>query len=99
MPDAYAPSGGIRPSGLTGTTAGVSVWAGHPAVAVYACSLALVHALLICGVVITALHTEKPPRREAALEILRILAGATVAANDARNGRRIENRVSGRNTS
>ena len=27
----------VSPSGLTGTTVGVSTWTGHPAVAVYIC--------------------------------------------------------------
>lgn len=85
MSNAYSPAGGVRPSGLTGTTAGVSAWAGHPAVAVYACSLALLHVLLISFVVITALYTEKHERREAALEILRILTGVIVSAGSAKD--------------
>lgn len=72
--DAYTP-GGVRPSGLTGTTAGAASFTGHPAIAITALSLAAVHMALVAYATVLALHSKKPTRRKAALEVLRILTG------------------------
>jgi hypothetical protein len=82
--------GGVRSSGLAGTTAEVSSWAGHPGVAIYFGSIALVHALLRCYVVVTALHTEKLAQRKAALEVLKLLTGATVFTEKAKQSRKVQ---------
>jgi len=90
--DACTPTGGVRLSGLTGTTAGVTSWTGHPAVAVFLGSIALIQALLIWYVAVTALRTAAPARRsKTALEILKVLTGADVSAERAKGSREIQN--------
>ncbi len=88
--NACTPNGGVRPYGLTGTTVGVTSWTGHPAVAAFFCAIALIHVLLICYVVVTALRTERPVRRKVALEVLRVLTG-NVSVEHAKGSREIQN--------
>jgi hypothetical protein len=89
--DACTPTGGVRLSGLTGTTAGVTSWAGHPAVAVFLGSIALIYALLIWYLAVTALRTAELARRsKTALEILKVLGGANVSTQKAKGSREIQ---------
>jgi hypothetical protein len=71
---AYA-SHGVRPTGLNVTTAEISSWTGHQAVALYLCSITLFYALVIACVAVTALRAKDPDQRKTALKILKILTG------------------------
>jgi hypothetical protein len=74
-PDAYASHAGVRLTGLTSATVGISTCTGHPALAAYSFSIALIYTLLIGCAAITALYTQDSDRRRVAVKVLKILTG------------------------
>jgi hypothetical protein len=98
--DAHAnASHGVRSSGLTGTTVGVSYLTGQSVVAIYIGSLALIYTLLICYAVFTALRTQDRDRRKVAVKIIKIFAGTAISLTKAERSREVQNPAEGNGAS
>jgi hypothetical protein len=69
---AYTPDGGIR---LKGSVYGVASLADQSVVAIAALCIAIVHVALITLLSVTAAFSKKKLRRDAALEVLKVLTG------------------------
>jgi cytochrome c556 len=69
--------------------------AGDPAVAICSISIAFTYSLLICCVVFTALHTQNPDRRKAAMKVLKILTGFIASIEKAKAPGDADNSSSG----
>jgi hypothetical protein len=69
--------------------------AGDPAVAICSFSTAFIYSLLICCVVFTALHTENPDRRKAAVKVLKILTGFIASIEKVKDSGAADNSSSG----
>ncbi len=85
--DLYAyTSDGVRPSGLTGSSAGLSTWAGYPVLIIFGCSVAGLYTLLLFVLVFTAIGTKDKGRRKTTLKILKIIAGPIISIGSTSGG-------------
>jgi len=67
---AYTPDGGIR---LKGSASGIASLAGQTTVAIIALCAALVHYILVALISLTATFSKSETKRDAALEVLKVL--------------------------
>jgi hypothetical protein len=75
-PIAWPPPEPPTPAPAGTAAAGISEWTGHPAIAIFACSITAFYLLMVAIVVITALVTSKrDERHKTALQVLKTLAG------------------------